>query len=140
MANLMRLLFWSPLLLSTCWSQQLQLLGFDPINVDGSASTASTHLRLKNLDPKNPSGCTLWLQDFQSANTNQNLRVVVTFYDPDTPGPPPAVGRAVGPAVMLKVPPPRRSASKPISPTWSKPANPGDNSIAISRISASSLP
>jgi hypothetical protein len=54
MINLLRLLSLLVLFIPYCSGQQLRLLTFDPINVDGSGNTASTRLRLKNPDKQNP--------------------------------------------------------------------------------------
>jgi hypothetical protein len=88
-----------------CSGKQLKLLTYDPINVDGAGNTASTVMRLKNLDKQSPASCTLHTTDFRSANTGKEMGVVATFYDRDTPGPPPAAGRAVGPAVKVQASP-----------------------------------
>ena len=90
------------LFLPYCLGQKLNLLSYDPINVDGAGNTASTRLRLRNPDAINKSKCTLSMTDFTSSNTGKRMGVVATFYDKDTPGPPPAAGRAVGSAVAVE--------------------------------------
>jgi hypothetical protein len=90
------------MLIQSVTGQSLQLLTFDPINVDGAGNTASTRLRLKNPDKQNQAGCTLSIRDFISANTGRAMGVVATFYDKDNPGSPPTSGRAVGPAVKVQ--------------------------------------
>lgn len=103
--NYLRLFAVLGLLVPCCPGQPIQLLTFDPINVDGSANSASTRLRLKNSGKQSPASCTLSIGDFRSTNTGQPLGVVPTFYDRDTAGPPPADGRAAGPSVTVRAAP-----------------------------------
>ena len=91
MAKLGTLVYAFGFLLNPCFSQPLELVYHDPINVDMTNSTASTVLQLRNPAKKNPE-CVLSIGDFVSKNTGKRLGSSATFYKDDKP---------VGPTVKL---------------------------------------